>query len=287
MERCDSARVRFLRTFEKGFHNGFARAVFRTLVAISVLLFPFGLYFVSSGVLPGQYRVMSTVSVALYGIIAFVSELRTSRPAAVLQRAGTLFLVVFVIEWLGVTTGIPFGQYTYTQNLPPLVAGVPPAIAVAWISVMFSSWRLARAAVPADAPVRFRLFAVALAAAVFAVAFDTVLEPMAAFIQKYWVWENGSVPVQNYTAWFAISFLAVFLLEKTAGASPETEAGMRATAFFVYGFQFVTFLVAGLVNGFVGNAAIAVALLGGVLLAAFLGRRPSSRNPIHRSSTGA
>ena len=109
-----------------------------------------------------------------------------------------------LIEWYGVRSGLVFGVYRYGNVLQPQLAGVPVAIGFAWVILVWASAALAQRILPqrwaACAPV------MVLTIALLMTGFDRIMEPAAVKL-GYWSWQEGSIPLQNYLAWFAISAL--------------------------------------------------------------------------------
>ncbi len=137
-------------------------------------------------------------------------------------RAVGAFLTVAVLslaaEAAGMTWGIPFGDYSYTENFGPRVPpGVPAAIPLAWwvivggifIAFDYILFRLG------TGPGFNRLVLVFLTASL-ATAVDFVLEPVAVHLREYWHWGQGEfyygVPLGNFVSWFAVSALLAALL---------------------------------------------------------------------------
>lgn len=128
-----------------------------------------------------------------------------------------LCLLVFALgmgaEIAGVHTGLIFGGYLYGDRLGPTLAGVPLAIGSAWVMMaLFSHASLHKF------PVMFRI----PGAALLATAFDALMEPAAVKLD-YWQWEQGSIPVQNFIAWFVFSlaFTALLSLSPLSRKNPE------------------------------------------------------------------
>ncbi|MCF7805408.1 MAG: carotenoid biosynthesis protein [Candidatus Marinimicrobia bacterium] len=111
----------------------------------------------------------------------------------------------FLLEWIGVKTGVVFGEYHYGTVLQPQVAGVPVAIGFAWLTVMLSS-----TAVVGRLRSGMRGWGLVIGGALFMVTFDVILE-LAAMKLGYWEWEGVLVPIRNYVAWFAggLIFLSI------------------------------------------------------------------------------
>jgi len=108
-------------------------------------------------------------------------------------------LAGFVVEVLGVKTGVIFGEYSYGPVLGIKLEQVPLIIALNWLILIYCSYSIAgklfRPALPR----------IVLAAALM-VGMDILMEPVAIALDM-WTWEAAAPPLQNYAAWFGISFL--------------------------------------------------------------------------------
>ena len=120
-----------------------------------------------------------------------------------------LFVIIgsFLLERIGVQTGLIFGQYEYGDALSPAIDGVPVAIGFAWLlvalsSVAVSNFLLDWFALPTSCKT-------VLGGAVLMVAFDFFLEHVAMKL-GYWQWNGGAIPWENYSAWLAVGL--IFLL---------------------------------------------------------------------------
>lgn len=134
--------------------------------------------------------------------VVFATAWHALGPALTIRSTLTVMIGSGVIETMGTLTGFPFGAYTYLGRMGPQLGPLPLAIPVAWWLVVGGFYLTARYLLPlADA----RLLS--LATALAATAFDYVLEPFAWQVRSYWVWHDGTVPLQNYAAWFALSFI--------------------------------------------------------------------------------
>ena len=112
----------------------------------------------------------------------------------------------FGIEWFGVRTGKIFGAYVYGQTLQPSIEGVPISIGCAWFVMLIASMAVAQTIAPksvARSAIKSACFV-----ALLMVCFDLLMEPAAVKL-NYWIWVNNHVPLQNYLAWFGLSFLFV------------------------------------------------------------------------------
>jgi len=119
-----------------------------------------------------------------------------------------LLLIAFstiLIEAAGVYTGLIFGVYSYGDVLGIKMLDVPVIIGLNWVIVILGTTHLAKKLVD-------NKFLVALYAGVFAVVFDFFLEPIAVKF-NFWNWDNGIIPLQNYVAWFVITFSFSLVLQ--------------------------------------------------------------------------
>ncbi|MBN1391071.1 MAG: carotenoid biosynthesis protein [Candidatus Thermoplasmatota archaeon] len=136
----------------------------------------------------------------LFGMGLFVIHpLILKREWKLLIWAGSAYLVTFTIEAIGVWTGRIFGEYEYGSTLGPGFFSVPLVIGFNWVVVVMGATELARMFIKDR-----RIYPIAAGAA--ATAFDVVLEPVA-MEMDYWDWLDGTIPVQNYVAWFVIATL--------------------------------------------------------------------------------
>jgi putative membrane protein len=110
------------------------------------------------------------------------------------------YIITFILEITGIKTGIIFGEYSYGTVLGPKIFGVPFIIGLNWVVIILGAIIVAR--------MFSRLLLVSsLITGLLAVIFDLALEPVAVRF-GYWFWQWNAIPVQNYLAWFIISFLS-------------------------------------------------------------------------------
>jgi bisanhydrobacterioruberin hydratase len=129
-------------------------------------------------------------------------DVATSRAKFVFW-AIVVILFSFLAETVGVKTGLVFGSYTYGSTLWPQLFGVPLAIGFAWLLMLLCSIALMQR-LPKIA--QASPFIQIITIAILMTFFDRMMEP-AAIKLGYWSWQGGSVPLQNYAAWFVISWL--------------------------------------------------------------------------------
>jgi len=125
------------------------------------------------------------------------------------SRAWGLFAAAFsfglLVEWLGHTTGVPFGAYDYAADSAvsgPQLLGVPLLVPLGWFA--FSVIALALA------PVGRKGWLAPLAL----VAWDVGLDPLMVS-QGFWTFERGAyygVPLTNFVGWGVSGAILVALL---------------------------------------------------------------------------
>jgi putative membrane protein len=110
----------------------------------------------------------------------------------------------YFVEVVGVNTGIIFGEYTYQTTLGWKVLETPVMIAVNWLILTYAVvYTLGK-------KIKNTLY-LALLSAVVLVILDFLIEPVA--IQyNFWIWASDTVPVENYIAWFVVSFGLCYLM---------------------------------------------------------------------------
>ena len=172
-----------------------------------------------------------------------------STPRAELRDLGTIALVGFASEYLGVTTGLIFGRYEYTGALGPTLLGVPLVMTCAWTLLVVYVRQIVRLT-------PFSHAVAALVGALWMTAIDLVIDPLAAGRLAYWRWsEPGAyygIPVHNFVGWLTVSALILMLLPRRAGASGATIATGWSIVLF--------FTVIALATGLVVPGAIGLAL---------------------------
>lgn len=264
---------------EGGFTDRNAARLYRLSIGALWFFYPFGFPFVAFGLLPQQFSWTGSLVIALYALAALGSELRARSPVRPLAAFAVLSSALFLVEYVGVTTGVPFGPYVYTDVLGGRAAGVPLAMALAWYVTVVSTWRIAQRLV--ERPAGRDAVRVALLGAVLTVILDVALEPMASMVTRYWVWDGNSVPLTNYAAWFAFSFVAVWLLEKSSGQTRE-HPGLYLNGLMLFLMQWILFIATDLVGGHLAAAAVSAA---GLIAAGIAFRRQLVVRPAAESAS--
>lgn len=134
--------------------------------------------------------------------------------------AGSIALLGWAVEFMGSSTGFPFGSYDYTPALQPQIAKVPVLIPLAWLMMLPCAWAVTTVLIGKQ---RSPLVFAFITALVFT-AWDLFLDPqMVAW--GFWVWENPvgyfGIPWINFLGWILSSFIITLLVRpKPLAARP-------------------------------------------------------------------
>lgn len=168
-------------------------------------------------------------------------------------------LITFIIEVVGVKTGLIFGRYHYLDRLGIALFNVPLLIGILWSTLLFATYSVASHLKPNKIPrpygrgILIHLHS-AEAECPLAMLVDT-LHPQAIawgiksrcnklmatvtpllvgllmvlidfFLEKfaiksgYWSWDGVIVPFQNYLAWFIISYVGAVAWQSMLKSTP-------------------------------------------------------------------
>jgi putative membrane protein len=178
--------------------------------ALYFFLFAGGMWHVL-GVFQTLMRVLAAPLLIFLSIIVFVTTLKnlTDKKISLLFVLWAILVIIgsFAIEWLGIKTGKIFGLYVYGETLEPLLFEVPIAIGFAWLCMLLTSTAVVQRILLKFSENHFVTLSISIS--LLMVLFDIVMEP-AAMKLGYWTWQDGSIPIQNFIAWFGISlFFAI------------------------------------------------------------------------------
>ena len=113
---------------------------------------------------------------------------------------GSIMLLGYWVEVLGVSTSLVFGDYAYDTTLGVKVLKVPLMIAVNWLLLTYIC-----GCVCSRLPTR-TIWKISVAALVM-VGLDGLIEPVA-IAYDFWHWAEITPPLHNYLGWFVVAFLA-------------------------------------------------------------------------------
>ncbi|MFB6083515.1 MAG: bisanhydrobacterioruberin hydratase [Halorientalis sp.] len=211
------------------------------LLASAASLFPAPLNF-------NPYLVLFGTFVMRLPLIAGVAPLVDRRAAAALLA---LTAYSYAVEYVGVTTGWPYGTFEYGVDLGPMLLGeVPIGLPIFFFPLVLNSYLLCLLLL-GDRASRWAIRLPAVIATVLLV--DLVLDPGAVAL-GFWTYGGGpyyGVPWSNYFGWVLSATVAVGLFDLAFDWS-ELVARVRSCEFMLD--DLVSFVILwGLINAAFGN----------------------------------
>ena len=198
----------------------------RTLSPWRGLLTLWALSMVPTPLFPEHFALLAYLSTGFLalGVLGYALE----RYGA---KAWVLFAVSFgfglLVEWVGHSTGVPFGPYNYTAPGPQLL-GVPLLVPLGWFAFALIGVELS--------PPGSKRWLAPLAL----VAWDVGLDPLMV-TQGFWRFDGGAyygIPLSNFVGWFVAGALLVTLLgwlepRLLSSSSPDLRVVFWAQAFLI------------------------------------------------------
>lgn len=138
-----------------------------------------------------------------------------------------IMLFGYLIEVIGVSTGILFGEYWYGEALGFKLLDVPLMIGVNWLILSVGSYSIFQSYIS-------NKIILAIASASLMVILDVIIEPIAVHLD-FWQWQGGEIPLQNYIMWL-IAAMGIQLVLAYHGPFLKKKIG-----FTVIGVQFMFF----------------------------------------------
>ena len=133
-------------------------------------------------------------------VVLFIFHTQWNRPFIVF--CVLTFLCGFWVEVAGVHTGLIFGHYRYGTTLGIQWLGVPWLIGLNWLTLIYCAGVI-------SSRLKSAWWLRAALGAVLMVGLDIFIEPIAVEMD-FWQW-NQDIPLQNYLAWYIISFILLSL----------------------------------------------------------------------------
>ncbi len=191
---------------------------------------------------------------AVWAILVWAWGLR--RAAVV---TGMIVLLAWGVEYVGHTTGFPFGAYAYTERLQPQIGGVPLLIPLAWVMMLPSAWAIAWRIT------RNRLGFVLVSALAFTV-WDLFLDPQMVG-WKLWIWEQPGgyfgIPWTNFAGWFLASLVLSLLSRPLITVSDLPSRSLIAIYAITWALELIGLLC---FWGLTGPALVGGVAMGAILL---------------------
>lgn len=172
-------------------------------------------YFMTAVIMPSQAKWVSLINVVLFAAPAFWATARW------LGRRDAIILFVILgayalaIETLALATGVPYGEFYYSELLGYKLFGLTPVtVSLAWTPLVLAAYAVVRgqwSVVSLGSS-----FARVVVATLVLVAFDLVVDPGAVKV-GFWRYEGGGafygVPVSNYVGWLLTGLVGMVLVE--------------------------------------------------------------------------
>lgn len=244
--------------------NRFTIAVFFPLVGATMLLASA----LEWSLLPELLRFNPPL--ILFGTLVMAAPLIVGVLPTVDRRAlaGLTVLVsyTYLIEYVGVSTGWPYGAFAYGVSLGPMIGGIPAALPVFFIPIVVNAYLLCVLLLGERAESRLVRLAVVIPAVV---TMDVVLDPAAVSL-GFWSYADGGlfydVPLSNYAGWALSATVAVAVLDFTFDRR-ALEHRLRSCAFMLD--DLISFVILwGAINLVFGNwiAAVVAGVFGVAIL---------------------
>lgn len=190
-------------------NNRFTIAVVFPLVGAATLLAS------AEGLLPGILEF--NPALVLFGVFVMRLPLISGVLPLVGRRAGAalalLFGYTYAIEYVGATTGVPYGEFSYNVSLGPmLLETIPLALPLFFVPLVVNSYLLCLLLFGNRTD---SLFVRLPVIATTVVAIDLVLDP-AAVALGFWEFAEGGyygVPLTNYAGWVLSAVVATVLID--------------------------------------------------------------------------
>jgi putative membrane protein len=187
------------------------------------------------GMLVPEVRSLFLFLVPLNIVIAFAVVLLYHSPFN--QRFWLICIAIylggFLIEWIGIKTGVIFGPYEYGKGLGIKLFGVPLVMGLNWLLLVYGTTTIVQKYITNH-------ITIALLGAMLMVLYDFFLEP-AAIRYGFWKWQISYIPLQNYLSWFFCSFIFIYGLSRLSKQPVKNSIG--AAVFWLQLIFFICLLV--------------------------------------------
>lgn len=171
------------------------------LIAILIIFYTVG----TVGILREASR-EQFLSLSFFNLLLSFSLLvvgRKSRSRLFYAFIGLCYITGLTVEYIGVHTGLLFGEYSYGDNLGFKFMGIPLIIGINWAMLVLTSGSFL---------VHFKLadWLKSMLAAALMTGLDAIMEPVA-MKSDFWQWKNDVIPFYNYVCWFFISWALLWI----------------------------------------------------------------------------
>lgn len=148
------------------------------------------------------FRLLTPVNLMVSALLLSLNH--SDRSTRFVWASALIFSFGFMVELVGVHTGIIFGEYRYGATLGPKLMGVPVIIGLNWLLIVYCIASLMEA-------IKIPTWLKVVSGSVLAVLIDMLIEPVA-MKYDFWTWSKYTVPLQNYIGWFITSMIMFSIL---------------------------------------------------------------------------
>ena len=181
---------------------------------------------------PGWPEALLIFTATLTTLAALTRQLPVQN---VLLGATIIALIGGVSHGLGAASAIPFGPFIYTADAGPRLLNILAwPIPLVWVVAVLNSRGVARLILRPWRKLRaygFWLIGITVA---LTILFDAGLEPFAAVVKRYWLWQPtripitwGGAPVTNFLGWL-LTTLLILVIATPALIDKRARPGNRA-----------------------------------------------------------
>lgn len=167
--------------------------------AVKKFIFIFYLVGITGIIVPLTYPLfIKLIPLALILSFAILAIFHTGKPDRKLITVSlSIYLLSYVIEAIGVNTGLIFGEYRYGAGLGIKLWNTPLIIGLNWLMLVYLTYSV-------TAKYNISGFSGITVASLLMVLYDIILEQVAPALDM-WHWENQTVPLRNYAVWFILA----------------------------------------------------------------------------------
>ncbi len=178
-------------------------------IIISTFLF-IGAFFMVNVPLSAEYAAVSSINVVLFALPSFWALYRWLGRRDAFLISAILGVYALTIESIGLLTGFPYGEFSYSEILGFKLFGVVPwTVAFAWTPLILAAIAITHRTIKSFS---MRIIAISL----FLVLIDLTLDPGAVYL-KFWKYEAAGVyyqvPVSNFFGWLFSGLIGALIAE--------------------------------------------------------------------------
>lgn len=137
-------------------------------------------------------------------------------------------LYAYLIEFVGLSTGWPYGEFSYTISLGPMLHGVPIGLPIFFVPLVLNSFLLVRLY---DLQSFWKRFSLSVG---LVLLIDAVLDP-AAVALGIWSYGGGlfyGVPLSNFMGWLLSASICLLIIEYVF-QDIDVEGRLRSTDYML------------------------------------------------------